>query len=54
VEEAATRGVSNERNYRSKSRKRKDVNCYKCGKKGNMKQGCPDLKNKKDDENEGS
>jgi hypothetical protein len=46
---------SNARNSWSKSKKRKDVNCYKYGKKGHMKRDCPDLKNKKkDDENEGS
>jgi len=52
---SSNKGGSNARNSRSKSRKRKDVNCYKCRKKGHMKQDCPDLKNKKkDDKNEGS
>jgi hypothetical protein len=42
------------KNSQSKSRKRKDINCYKCGKKGHMKRDCPDRKKNKDDENEGS
>ena len=29
---------------RSKSKKRKDIQCYKCGKKGHMKQDCPKKK----------
>ena len=29
---------------RSKSKKRKDIQCYKCGKKGHMKQDCPEKK----------
>ena len=29
---------------RSKSRKRKDIQCYKCGKKGHMKRDCPEKK----------
>jgi hypothetical protein len=39
---------------RSKSRRRKDINCYKCGKKGHIKRDCPDRKKNKDNENEGS
>jgi hypothetical protein len=35
---------SNARNSWSKSKKRKDVNCYKYGKKGHMKRDCPDFK----------
>jgi hypothetical protein len=42
------------KNSWSKSRRRKDINCYKCGKKGHVKQDCPDRKKNKDDENEGS
>ena len=48
------RGESKGKNSRSKSRRRKDINCFKCGNKGNMKRHCPDWKKKKDDENEGS
>ena len=48
------RGESKGKNSRSKSRRRKDINCFKCGKKGHMKRDCPDWKKKKDDENEGS
>jgi hypothetical protein len=48
------RGASKGKNSRSKSRRRKDINCFKCGKKGHMKRDCPDWKKKKDDENEGS
>jgi hypothetical protein len=42
------------KNSRSKFRKRKDVNCYKCGKKGHIKRDCPNWKKNKDDEKEGS
>jgi hypothetical protein len=42
------------KNSRSKSRRRKDINCYKCGKKGHMKRDCLDRKKNKGDENEGS
>jgi hypothetical protein len=48
------RGDSKGKNFRSKSRRRKDINCYKCGKKWHMKWDCPDRKKNKDDENEGS
>ena len=47
------RGESKGKNSRSKSSRRKDINCYKCGKKGYIKRDCPDWKKKKDDENEG-
>jgi hypothetical protein len=47
-------GNSKCKNSRSKSRRRKDINCYKCGKKGHMKRDCPNRKRNKDDENEGS
>jgi hypothetical protein len=50
---SSNKGGSNARNSQSKSRKRNDVNCYKCGKKWHMKRDCLDLNNKKkDDENE--
>jgi hypothetical protein len=42
------------KNSLSKSRRRKDINCYKCRKKWHMKRDCPDWKKEKDDENEGS
>ena len=32
----------NDKNPKSKSRRMKDINCYKCGKKGHMKWDCPD------------
>ena len=35
--------LSNDKS-RSKSRKRKDIQCYKCGKKGHMKRDCPKKK----------
>ena len=35
--------LSNDKS-RSKSRKRKDIQCYKCGKKGHMKRDCPEKK----------
>ena len=38
---------------RSKSRRRKDIKGYKCGKKGHMKRECPDRK-KGNDDKEGS
>jgi hypothetical protein len=47
-------GDSKGKNYRSKSRRRKDINCYKRRKKGHMKRDCLDRKNNKDNENEGS
>jgi hypothetical protein len=48
------RGDSKGKNSGSKSRRRKDINCYKWGKKGHMKRDCPDRKKNKDNENEGS
>jgi hypothetical protein len=48
------RGDSEGKNSRSKSRRRKDINCYKCEKKGHMKRDCPNRKKNKDDENKGS
>ena len=48
------KGESKGKNSRSKSRRRKDINCFKCGKKRHMKRDCLDWKKKKDDENEGS
>jgi hypothetical protein len=47
-------GGSNGKNSWSKSRKRKDINCYKCGKKGHIKRGYPVQKKNKDGEHEGS
>jgi hypothetical protein len=49
-----TRGDSKGKNSQSKSRRRKDINCYNCGKKGHMKRDCLDRKKNKDDENESS
>jgi hypothetical protein len=48
------RGDSKGKNSRSRSMRRKDINCYKCRKKGHMMRDCPDRKKNKDDENEGS
>jgi hypothetical protein len=48
------KGDSKGKNSQSKSRKRKDIICYKCEKKGHIKRDCPDQKKNKDDENEGS
>jgi hypothetical protein len=42
------------KNFWSKSKRRKDINCYKCGKNANIKWDCPDRKKNKDNENEGS
>jgi hypothetical protein len=42
------------KNSWSKSRRRKDINCYKCGKKWHIKRDYPDRKKNKDDKNEGS
>ena len=39
-----TRNGSRENKSRSKSRRRKDIQCYKCGKKGHMKRECSDRK----------
>ena len=47
------RGDSKSKNSRLKFRRRKDINCYKCGKKGHIKRDCPNRKKNKDDENEG-
>jgi hypothetical protein len=41
-ERSNNRGDSKGNNSGSKSRRRKDINCYKCGKKGHMKRDCPD------------
>jgi hypothetical protein len=51
---SSNKGVSKGKNSQSKSRKRKDVNCYKCGKKRHIKRDCPDWKKNKVDEKEGS
>jgi hypothetical protein len=48
------RGDSKGKNSPLKSRRRKDINCYKCGKNGHIKWDCPDRKKNKDEENEGS
>ena len=42
------------KNSQLKSRRRKDINCYKCKKKWHIKWNCPYWKKNKDDENEGS
>jgi hypothetical protein len=46
-------GDSKGKNSWSKSKRRKDINCFTCEKKGHIKRDCPDWKKKKDDENEG-
>jgi hypothetical protein len=51
---SSNKGDSKGKNSRSKSRRRKDINCYKCRKKGHIKRDCPDRKKNKDDKNEGS
>ena len=38
------RSESSNNKSRSKSKKRKDIQCYKCGKKGHMKRDCPEKK----------
>ncbi|KAL6315051.1 hypothetical protein AAG906_030898 [Vitis piasezkii] len=38
------RSESSNNKSQSKSRKRKDIQCYKCGKKGHMKRDCPEKK----------
>jgi hypothetical protein len=48
------KGDSKGKNSQSKSRRRKDINCYKCRKKRHIKWDYPDRKKNKDDENEGS
>jgi hypothetical protein len=48
------KGDSKGKNSQSKSKRRKDINCYKCIKKWHIKQDCPDWKKNKDDKNEGS
>jgi hypothetical protein len=50
---SSNKGDSKGKNSRSKSRSRKDINCYKCGKKGHINWDCPDRKKNKDNENEG-
>jgi hypothetical protein len=47
---SSNNGGLNDKNPKSKSRKMKDINCYKCKKKGHMKWDCPDWKKNKDDE----
>ena len=49
---SSNKGDSEGKNSRSKSRRRKCINCYKCEKKGHIKWDCPDHKKNKDDENE--
>jgi hypothetical protein len=44
----SNKGGLNDKNPKSKSRRRKDINYYKCEKKGHMKRDCPDWKKKKD------
>jgi hypothetical protein len=51
---SSNKGDSKGKNSRSKSRRMKDINCYKCGKKGHIKWDCPNRKKNKDDKNEGS
>jgi predicted P-loop ATPase len=51
---SSNKGDSKCKNSWSKSKRRKDINCYKCGKKGHIKRDCSDRKKNKDDENEGS
>ena len=51
---SSNKGSSKGKNSQSKSKRRKDVNCFKCRKKEHMKRDCPDWKKKKDDKNEGS
>ena len=41
---SSNKGDSRGKNSRSKSRRRKDINCYKCGNKWHMKRDCPDQK----------
>ena len=38
------RSESSNNKSRSKSRKRNDIQCYKCGKMGHMKRDCPEKK----------
>ena len=49
----SNKGDSKGKNSQSKFRRRKDINCYKYEKKGHIKRNCLDLKNNKDNENEG-
>ena len=51
---SSIKGDSKGKNSHSKSRRRKDINYYKCKKKRHIKQDCPDRKKNMDDENEGS
>jgi hypothetical protein len=53
VEEVVTR-VSKGKNSQSKCRRRKNINCYKCKKKGYIKRSIQTEKKNKDNENEGS
>ena len=53
-ERSSNKGDSKGKNSRSNFRRRKDINCYKCGKKGHIKRDSLDQKKNKDDENEGS
>ena len=54
VEESNTRNGSSGYKSRSKSRRKKDIQCYKCGKKGHIKQECPDKKKGNDDKEDSS
>ena len=51
---SGNKGDSKGKNSQSKSKRRKDINCYKCRTKGHIKRDCPDQKKNKGDENEGS
>ena len=39
---SSNKGDSKGKNSQSKSKRRKDINCYKCGKKGHIKRDCLD------------
>jgi hypothetical protein len=49
---SSNKGGSNGKNSRSNSKKRKDINYYKCGNKGHIKRDYPHWKKNKDDKNE--